>query len=117
MTVSVTGPSGPPSGGLVTIRADGEVVGIVPLFSPQLAIAFPTPGLHNLQATFGGDGNIPPATSTTLVEDVRALNAVRNPSSVQLTVTPSTVSSTSQSVVLAAALNGVPDPPANFIIG
>jgi len=73
------------------------------------------PGLHNLQVTFGGDGNIPPATSTTVVEDVRAFTAVRNPGTVHLTVTPPSASSTSQSVTLAATLAGVPNPQANFI--
>ena len=65
--------------------------------------------------TFGGDGNIPPATSTTVVEDVRAFTAVRNPGTVHLTVTPPSASSTSQSVTLAATLAGVPNPQANFI--
>jgi VCBS repeat protein/Big-like domain-containing protein len=113
LTASFTSPN-PPTTGLLTFRADGQVLGVVPLFSPQIQIPFP-PGLHNLQVTFGGDGNIPAATSTTLVEDVRALNAVRSPSSVQLTVTPPSAGSTSQSVTLAATLNGVANPQANFI--
>jgi hypothetical protein len=113
LTASITSPSGPTTG-LVTFRADGEVLGVVPLPTAQLTVAFP-PGLHNLQATFGGDGNFPPATSNTLVEDVRAFTSVRTASSVQLTVTPAGAASASQSIMLTAALNGVPNPPANFI--
>jgi hypothetical protein len=90
------------------------VLGVVPLFAPQIQIPF-SPGLHNLQVTFGGDGNFPPATSTTVVEDVRAFTAVRSPGTVHLTVTPPSTSSTSQSVTLAATLAGVPNPQANFI--
>jgi len=113
LTASITSPSGPTTG-LVTFRADGEVLGVVPLPTAQLTVAFP-PGLHNLQATFGGDGNFPPATSNTLVEDVRPFTSVRTASSVQLTVTPAGAASAGQSIMLAAALNGVPNPPANFI--
>jgi hypothetical protein len=113
LTASITSPSGPTTG-LVTFRADGDVLGVAPLPNPQLTVAFPH-GLHNLQASFGGDGNFQPATSNTLVEDVRALTAVRTASSVQLTVTPASAASSGQSITLGAALNGVPNPPANFI--
>jgi VCBS repeat protein/Big-like domain-containing protein/FG-GAP repeat protein len=113
LTASITSPNGPATG-LVTFRADNDVLGVVPLPNAQLTVAFP-PGLHNLQASFGGDGNFPPATSNTLVEDVRALTAVRTASSVQLTVTPASTASASQSITLTAALSGVPNPPANFI--
>ena len=113
LTAAITSPSGPATG-LITFRADGAVLGIVPLPNAQLTVAFP-PGLHNLQAAFGGDGNFPPAASTILVEDVRAFTSVRTASSVQLAVTPASAASSSQSVMLAAALNGVPKPPANFI--
>jgi hypothetical protein len=34
-------------------------------------VIFPTVGLHNLQATYGGDATFPQATSSTLVEDIR----------------------------------------------
>jgi hypothetical protein len=113
LTASFTS-SNPPTTGLLTFRADGQVLGVVPLFDPEIQVPFP-PGLHNLQVTFGGDGNIPPATSTTVVEDVRAFTAVRSPGTVHLTVTPPSASSTSQSVTLAATLAGVPNPQANFI--
>ena len=113
LTASFTS-SNPPTTGLLTFRADGQVLGVAPLFDPEIQVPFP-PGLHNLQVTFGGDGNIPPATSTTVVEDVRAFTAVRSPGTVHLTVTPPSASSTSQSVTLAATLAGVPNPQANFI--
>ncbi|HEY2364220.1 MAG TPA: FG-GAP-like repeat-containing protein [Candidatus Angelobacter sp.] len=113
LTASFTSPN-PPTTGLLTFRADGQVLGVAPLFDPEIQVPF-APGPHNLQVTFGGEGNIPAVTSTTLVEDVRALNAVRSPSSVQLTVTPPSAGSTSQSVTLAATLNGVANPQANFI--
>ena len=113
LTAAITSPSGPATG-LITFRADGNVLGVVPLPNPQLTVAFPA-GLHNLQASFGGDGNFPAATSNTLVEDVRAFTVVRTASSVQLTVTPASAASASQSIMLAAALSGVPNPPANFI--
>ncbi len=113
LTASFTS-SNPPTTGLLTFRADGQVLGVAPLFDPEIQVPFP-PGLHNLQVTFGGDGNIPPATSTTVVEDVRAFTAVRAAGTVHLTVTPPNASSTTQSVTLVATLAGVPNPQANFI--
>jgi hypothetical protein len=113
LTASFTSPN-PPTTGLVTFRADGQVLGVAPLFAPQIDVPFP-PGLHNLSVTFGGDGNFPPATSNTIVEDVRAFTAARIAGSVHLTVTPPSATSTSQSVALAATLVGVPNPQANFI--
>ncbi len=113
LTASITSPNGPATG-LVTFRADGDVLGVASLPSARLAVAFPA-GLHNLQASFGGDGNFPAATSSTLVEDVRAFTSVRTASSVQLSVTPPSPASASQSITLTAALSGVPNPPANFI--
>lgn len=113
LTASFTS-SNPPTTGLLTFHADGQVLGVAPLFDPEIQVPFP-PGLHNLQVTFGGDGNIPPATSTTVVEDVRAFTAVRTAGTVHLTVTPPNASSTTQSVTLAATLVGVPNPQANFI--
>ena len=113
LTASFTS-SNPPTTGLLTFRADGQVLGFAPLFDPEIQVPFP-PGLHNLQVTFGGDGNIPPATSTTVVEDVRAFTAVRAAGTVHLTLTPPNAGSTTQSVTLAATLVGVPNPQANFI--
>jgi len=113
LTASFTSPNAPTTG-LVTFRADGLVLGVAPLFDPQIQVPF-APGLHNLQVTFGGDGNFPPATSNTVVEDVRAFTAVRTAGSVHLTITPPSASSTSQSVTLAATLVGVANPQANFI--
>jgi hypothetical protein len=113
LTASFTSPN-PPTNGLLTFRADGQVLGVAPLFDPEIQVPF-APGLHNLQVTFGGDGNIPPTTSTTVVEDVRAFTAVRTAGTVQLTITPSSASSTNQSVALAATLVGVSNPQANFI--
>lgn len=71
----VTSPSGSPTGAVI-VRADGQVVatllpGSTPgLFGPT-TVNFPTIGLHNLQATYGGDATFPQATSATLVEDIR----------------------------------------------
>src|SRR5579864_418112 len=113
LTASFTSPN-PPTTGLFTFRADGLVLGVVPFFAPQIDVPF-APGLHNLQVTFGGDGNFPPATSNTVVVDVRAFTAVRSASTVNLTVTPASANSTSQSVTLSATLVGVPNPQANFI--
>lgn len=75
ITANVTSPSGNPTGAVV-LRADGAVVatlipGATPgVFGPTKVI-FPTVGLHNLQATYGGDATFPHATSATLVEDIR----------------------------------------------
>ena len=72
LTAAVTGPSGTPTGNVV-FTADGNVLGIFPLSpsSAQLTVNFPTLGLHNLQATYGGDATFPQATSSTLIEDIR----------------------------------------------
>ena len=113
LTASFTSPN-PPTTGLMTFRADGLILGVAPLFAPQIDVPF-LPGLHNLQVTFGGDGNFPPATSNTVVEDVRAFTAVRAAGNVHLTITPPSASSTSQSVTLSATLVGVANPQANFI--
>jgi hypothetical protein len=78
-----------------------------------LITAFPTAGLHNIQAIYGGDATFPPATSATLVEDIRAFNAPRIASSVQLTVTPTNLGG--PGVILSATLVGVANPPAEFI--
>jgi hypothetical protein len=113
LTASFTS-ANPPTTGLLTFRADGQVLGIAPLFDSQIQVPF-APGLHNLSVTFGGDGNFPPATSPTVVEDVRAFTAVRTAGSVHLTATPTSASSANQSVTLAATLAGVPNPQASFI--
>lgn len=75
VSANVTSASGTPTGAVV-LRADGAVVatlfpGAGPgLFGPAQVI-FPTVGLYNLQATYGGDATFPQATSPTLVEDIR----------------------------------------------
>lgn len=115
-TATVT-PSAPtvntPSGNVV-FRADGNVIGVAAIQGPpaQLTFTFPNPGLHNITATYGGDGNFPPATSSTLVEDIRAFTAARAASVTQLTVTPFT---TPGIFVLNATLSGVSAPPSKFI--
>jgi hypothetical protein len=68
VAVTVTSPSGSPTGNVV-LRADGEVAASFPI--GQARVIFPTVGLHNLQAAYGGDANFPQATSPALVEDVR----------------------------------------------
>jgi len=117
LTANVTpsAPSASSPGGSVVFKADGDVLGISALqgASTQLITAFPTAGLHNIQAIYGGDATFPPATSATLVEDIRAFNAPRAASSVQLTVTPTTLGG--PGVILTATLVGVANPPAQFI--
>ena len=111
LTPTVTSPSGTPAG-FVVFRADGDVIGVTAVGSSTTS-AFPTAGLHNIQASYGGDGSFPPATSATLVEDVRALNATRAPSSAQLAITPSPTDSTLFS--LSGSLAGIGNPQGNFI--
>jgi hypothetical protein len=76
-------------------------------------VVFPTPGLHNITATYGGDATFPPATSATLVEDIRSLTAVRTASSVHLTA--GLFPNTSQTFVLHATVVGVSNPPSKLI--
>ena len=99
----------------MVFKADGDVLGVAALqgASAQLLPTFPSAGLHNIQAIYGGDATFPAATSATLVEDIRALNAARSPSSVKLTVTSTTLGG--PGVTLSAALVGVANPPAQFI--
>ena len=87
LSANVKSPAGTPTGNVV-FRADGEVIGVAPLQSStaEVAVTFPTAGLHNIQATYGGNSSFPAATSATLVEDIRAFNAPRTASSVQLSV-------------------------------
>jgi hypothetical protein len=70
VTATVTSPSGSPTGNVV-LRADGDVVAAFSV-GGGATITFPAVGLHNLQATYGGDATFPQATSPTLVEDIRA---------------------------------------------
>ncbi|HZI58028.1 MAG TPA: Ig-like domain repeat protein, partial [Verrucomicrobiae bacterium] len=124
LTANVT-PSAPnasaPSG-TVVFKADGDVLGSVALQGATATLpsnglerlVFPTAGLHNVQAVYGGDATFPAATSATLVEDIRAFNAVRTATSVQLTLTPSTIA-VNQLVTLHATVVGVANPPAQFI--
>jgi hypothetical protein len=69
VTAVATSSSGTPTGNVV-LRADGDVLALFPVGQAPNVI-FPTVGLHNLQATYGGDATFPQATSSTLVEDIR----------------------------------------------
>jgi hypothetical protein len=120
VTPSASSTSSP--GGSVVFKADGDVLGSAPLLGtiarlPVDALSqvvFPTAGLHNITATYGGDANFPPATSATLVEDIRSLTAVRTPSSVHLT-SALFPNAPSQTFVLNATVVGVSNPPSKFI--
>ncbi len=119
--VTPSAPSTSSPGGSVVFKADGDVLGSAPLqgTTAQLPIdalgqvVFPTPGLHNITATYGGDATFPPATSATLVEDIRSFTAVRTASSVHLTA--GLFPNTSQTFVLNATVVGVSNPPSKFI--
>lgn len=111
VTPSVTSASGTPTG-VVVFRADGDVIGVAQVGS-STTVQFPTAGLHNIQATYGGNGTFPPATSSTVVEDIRALNAVRAASTAQLSITPFPTSSTT--FTLSGSLAGVSNPQGNFV--
>ena len=69
LTANVTSSSGTPTGNVV-VRSDGDVLALFPV-GQTASVIFPTVGLHNLQATYGGDATFPQATSPTMVEDVR----------------------------------------------
>jgi hypothetical protein len=69
LTANVTSSSGTPTGNVV-VRSDGDVLALFPV-GQTASVIFPTVGLHNLQATYGGDATFPQATSPTLVEDIR----------------------------------------------
>ena len=119
VTPSVPSASSP--GGTVVFKADGDVLGSAALqgTTAQLPtdalgrVVFPTAGLHNITATYGGDATFPPATSATLVEDIRAFTAVRTASSVHLTA--ALFPNTSQTFVLNATVVGVSNPPSKLI--
>ena len=119
--VTPSAPSTSSPGGSVVFKADGDVLGSAPLqgTTAQLPInalgqvVFPTPGLHNITATYGGDATFPPATSATLVEDIRSFTAARTASSVHLTT--GLFPNTSQTFVLHATVVGVSNPPSKFI--
>ncbi len=70
LTANVTSPSATPTGKVV-FTSDGNVVGMAGLPNASLSVAFPGLGLHNLQATYGGNTVFPQSSSATLVEDVR----------------------------------------------
>jgi hypothetical protein len=70
LTANVTSPSATPTGKVV-FTSDGNVIGIFGLPNASLSVAFPGLGLHNLQATYGGDAVFPQSSSATLVEDIR----------------------------------------------
>jgi len=102
-------------------KADGDVLGSAPLLGTTARlpvdalsqVVFPTAGLHNITATYGGDASFPPATSITLVEDVRSLTAVRTASSVHLTA--SLFPAATQVFALKATVVGVSNPPSKLI--
>jgi hypothetical protein len=112
--VTASAPSTNSPTGTLLFKADGNVLGFANPESVQLLTSFPTAGLHNIQAAYGGDANFPPATSSTLVEDIRAFNAVRTATTTQLTLTPG-AGALNQNVNLHASLVGVANPPAPFI--
>jgi len=119
VTPSASSTSSP--GGSVVFKADGDVLGSAPLLGTTARlpvdalsqVVFPTAGLHNITATYGGDASFPPATSATLIEDVRSLTAVRTPSSVHLTA--SLFPGSNQIFSLNATVVGVSNPPSKFI--
>ena len=111
LTPAVSSASGTPTG-FVVFHADGAVIGIADVGS-STTVVFPNPGLHNITATYGGDGTFPSATSASIVEDIRALNAVRTATTTQLAITAPTFPSTAFSFL--ASLQGVNNPSANFI--
>ena len=119
--VTPSAPSTSSPGGSVVFKADGDVLGSAPLLGTTARlpvdalsqVVFPTVGLHNITATYGGDASFPPATSATLVEDVRSLTAVRTPSSVHLTA--NVFPAPTQVFSLSATVVGVSNPPSKFI--
>ena len=119
--VTPSAPSASSPGGVIVFKADGDVLGSAPLqgTTAQLPInalgqvVFPTAGLHNITATYGGDATFPPATSATLVEDIRSFTAARTASSVHLTA--SLFPNTNQTFVLNATVVGVSNPPSKLI--
>lgn len=115
-TVTPSAPTTFSPGGNVVFRADGDVMGAAPLSGTTALFTenFPNSGLHNITATYGGDGIFPPVTSATLVEDIRAFSSPRTPGSVQLTLTPPSPVAVNQIVTLTATLNGLQTPPAQF---
>jgi FG-GAP-like repeat/Bacterial Ig-like domain (group 3) len=119
--VTPSAPSTSSPGGSVVFKADGDVLGSAPLLGTTARlpvdalsqVVFPTAGLHNITATYGGDASFPPATSITLVEDVRSLTAVRTASSVHLTA--SLFPAATQVFALKATVVGVSNPPSKLI--
>ncbi|HSK43027.1 MAG TPA: FG-GAP-like repeat-containing protein [Candidatus Binatia bacterium] len=119
--VTPSAPSTSSPGGSVVFKADGDVLGSAPLQGTTAhlpinalgQVVFPTPGLHNITATYGGDATFPPATSATLVEDIRSFTAARTASSVHLTA--GLFPNTSQTFVLNATVVGVSNPPSKLI--
>ncbi|HEV3037605.1 MAG TPA: FG-GAP-like repeat-containing protein [Candidatus Angelobacter sp.] len=114
ITANVTSPSGSPTGAVV-LRADGAVVAtLIPgatqgLFGPT-KVTFPTVGLHNLQATYGGDATFPQATSATLVEDIR----VSVPADFTIDASPQTATvRAGQSATFSITINPVGDLTSN----
>jgi hypothetical protein len=120
--VTPSAPSASSPSGSIVFKADGDVLGSAPLqgTTAQLPVdalsqvVFPTAGLHSITATYGGDASFPPATSATLVEDIRALTAARTASSVHLTATPFP-NAPGQTFVLNATVVGLSSPPSKLI--
>ncbi len=120
--VTPSAPSASSPSGSIVFKADGDVLGSAPLLGTTARlpvdalsqVVFPTAGLHNITATYGGDATFPPATSATLVEDIRSLTAARTASSVHLTATPFP-NAPGQTFVLNATVVGVSNPPSKLI--
>jgi hypothetical protein len=104
--------------GTVVFKSDGDFLSFTNIDSATskatIQVRFATAGLHNVQAFYGGDGNFPPATSPTVVEDVHAFAAPRSPSTVQVALSSGTAT-VNQPVTLNATVAGVANPTSNFI--
>lgn len=108
MDWNVTSSSAIPSG-FVMLQADGQVFQ-VSSFPNSVNAFFPTPGLHNIQAVYGGDGNFPIATAATIVEDIRAFDAPRSPTSTHVSATAA-----SGGILISATVSGGTSQPTGNI--
>lgn len=105
---TVTSSSGTPTG-IVFFEADGDVIGgAIP--QSHVNAVFPVAGLHDVKAVYGGDVTFPPASSPILVEDIRALNAVRDSSTTHVTAT-SVFQNSSAGINMSATVTGGTHPP------
>ncbi len=95
-TATVTGADGGTPTGTVTFTADGSnVLGMITLSGGQAAVSTSalTAGTHSIVASYGGDSNYQPSTSTPLIQTVQmasssvALASNLNPSAYNQAVT------------------------------